>query len=55
MGTRPAGGKGQRLQEDVMEDLKNLKVKPGRKQLRIEEFGVTWLGRRKPTKARSAR
>jgi hypothetical protein len=32
-----------------------LKVKFGRKKLRIEEFGVTWLGRRKPKKGCSAR
>jgi hypothetical protein len=26
-----------------MEDPKKLKVKPGRRQLRIEECGETWL------------
>jgi hypothetical protein len=45
----------QRWQQDVMEDMKMLKVKNGRKQLRIEEFGVTCLGRRKPRKGCSAR
>jgi hypothetical protein len=29
--------------------------KTGRKQLRTEEFGVTWLSRRKPIKGCSAR
>jgi len=50
METRPAGKPRQRWQEDVMEDLKNWKSKTGRRQLRIEELGETWLRRRKPTK-----
>jgi len=50
MGTRPIGRPRQRWQEDVMEDLKKLKVKTKRRQLRIEELGETWLRRRKPTK-----
>jgi hypothetical protein len=37
-----------------MEDFKTLKVKTGSKQLKIEELGVTWLRRRKPTKSRGA-
>jgi len=36
-------------------NLKKLKVKPGRRQLRIEELGETWLRRRKPTKGCSAK
>jgi len=55
MGTRPVGRPRQRLQEDVMEDLKKLKVKTGTKQLRIEELGETWRRRRKPTKDYSAK
>jgi len=51
MGTRPVGRPRQRWQEDVMEDLK----KAGRRQLRIEELGETWLRRRKPTKGCSAK
>jgi len=54
MGTRPVGKPRQRWQ-DVMEDLKKLKVKTGRRQLRIEELGETWLRRRKPTKGCSAK
>jgi len=52
MGTRPVGRPRQRWQEDVMEDQRKLKVKKktGRKQLRTEELGETWLRRRKPTK-----
>jgi hypothetical protein len=34
MGTRPVGRPRQRWQEDVMEYLKKLKIKTGRKQLR---------------------
>jgi hypothetical protein len=35
---------------------KKLKVKKiGRKQLRVEELGETWLRRRKPTKGCSAK
>ena len=54
MGTRPVGKPRQRWQEDVMEDLKKLKVKPGRRHLR-KELGETWLRRRKPTKSCSAK
>ena len=42
MGIRPVGRPRQRWQEDVVEDLK-LKIKVGRKQLRREELGGTWL------------
>jgi hypothetical protein len=55
MGTRPVGRPRQRWQEDDMEDLKKLKIKIGRKQLRTEELGETWLRRRKPTKVCSAK
>ena len=57
MGTRPVGKPRQRWQEDVMEDLKkkSSKSKTGRRQLRIEERGETWLRRRKPTKSCSAK
>jgi len=48
--TRPVGRPRQRWQEDVMEDLTKLKVKPGRRQLRIEELGETWLRRQKHNK-----
>ena len=51
VGTRPVGRPRQRQQEDVMEDLKKLKItKTGLKQLRTEELGKTWLRRRKATK-----
>jgi hypothetical protein len=50
MGTSSTGRPRQRCQVDVMEDLKKLKVKIGKKQLRIEELGETWLRRRKPHK-----
>jgi len=49
MGTRPVGRPRKRWQEDVMEDKKIWKLKTGRRQLRTEEFGQTWLRRRKPT------
>jgi hypothetical protein len=55
MGTRPVGGPRQQWQEDVMEDIKMLKVKFGRRQLRKEELGQTWLRKRKPTKDYSAK
>jgi hypothetical protein len=55
MGTRPVGRPRLRRQEDVVEDVKKLKVKPGRRHLRIEELGETWLRRRKPTKVCSAK
>ena len=56
VGTRPVGRPRQRWQEDVMEDLKKLKVKKtGRRQLRREEPGEIWLRWRKPTKGCSAR
>jgi hypothetical protein len=46
MGTRPVRRPRQRWQEDVVEDLKNLNIKTtGRKQLRKEELGETWLRR----------
>ena len=45
MGNRPVGRPRQRWQEDVMEDFKKLKIKTGRKQLRIEELGERWLRR----------
>jgi len=45
MGTRPVGKPRQRWQEDIIEDLKKLEVKTGRRQLRIEELGETWLRR----------
>ena len=51
MGTRPLGRPRQRWQEDVIEDLKkSWKSKTGRRELRREELGETWLRRRKPTK-----
>jgi hypothetical protein len=56
MGTRPVGRPRQRWQEDVMEDLKKLKIKKtGRKQLRTEEHEETFLRRRKPTKGCGAK
>jgi len=51
IGTRPVGKPRQRWQEDVMEDLKKIwKSKTGKRQLRIDELGETWLRRRNPTK-----
>jgi hypothetical protein len=55
METIQLGRPRQRWQEDVMEELKKLKVKFRRWQLRIEELGETWLRRRKPTKGCSAK
>jgi hypothetical protein len=55
MGTRPVGKPRQRWQEDIMEDVKKLKVKTKRRQLRIEELRETWLRMRKPTKGFSAK
>ena len=55
MGTRPVGRPRQQWQEDVMEDLRKLKIKTGKRQLRTEELGETWLRRRKPTKGCSAK
>jgi hypothetical protein len=54
IGTSPVGRPRQRWQ-DVMEDLKKLKLKTGKRQLRIEELGETWLRRRKPTKGCSSK
>jgi hypothetical protein len=45
MGTRPVGKPRQRWQENVIVDLKKLKVKTGRRQIRTEELGGTWLRR----------
>jgi hypothetical protein len=50
MRARPVGTPRQRWQEDVMEDLKKLKIKNWKKRLRTEELGETWLRRRNPTK-----
>ena len=55
MGTRPVGRPRQRWQEDVMEDLKKVKVKNWKKTAKEEELGETWLRRRKPTKGCSAK
>jgi hypothetical protein len=55
MGTRPVGRPRQRWQENVMEDLKKLKEKSGKKELRTEELEETWLRRRKLTKGCSGK
>jgi hypothetical protein len=55
METRPVGRSRQLWQEDVMEYLKSGKSKAGRKQLRVEELGETWLRRRKSAKGCSAK
>jgi len=55
MGIRLVGRPRQRWQENVMEDLKTWKSKTGRRQLRIEELGETWLRRLKPTEGCSAK
>jgi len=55
MGIRLVGRPRQRWQEDVMEDIKNLKVKNWKEIAKDEEIGETWLRRRKPTKGYSAR
>ena len=55
MGTRPVGRPRQRWKDDVMEDLKKLEVKTGRRQLRVEGLGENWLRRGKHTKVCSAR
>jgi hypothetical protein len=55
MGTRPVGRPRQRWQDDVLVDLKGLKIKTGRKELRAEELGESSLRRRKPTKVCSAK
>ena len=54
MGTRPIGKPRQRWQDDVMEDLKKAESN-GRRRLRVEELGETWLRRRKPTNGCSAK
>jgi len=55
MGTRPVGRPRRRWQENVMEDLKKLKVKPGRRKLRTVELGETWQRMRNTPKGCSAR
>jgi hypothetical protein len=55
METRPVGRPRQRWQEDVMEDFKKAESKKLEGNIRIEELGQTWLGRRKPTKGFSAK
>jgi hypothetical protein len=54
MGTRPVGRPRQRWQEDVMEDLKKLKVEK-KLEGRIGKLGETCLRRRKPTKGCSVK
>jgi hypothetical protein len=47
MRNRSVGRPRQRWQEEVMDDLKKLKVKNWKEtQLRIEELGETWLRKR---------
>jgi len=55
MGTRPVGKPRQRWQEDVMEDLKKLKVKNWKEAAKNRRIGETWLRRRKPTEGCSAK
>ena len=50
MGTRPLGRPRQRWQEDVMEDLKKLKIKNWRETAKDRRTGEIWLRRQKPTK-----
>ena len=56
MVTRPVGRPRQRWQEDVMEDLKRLKVKNWKETAKDKKTGgETWLRKRKPTKGCSAK
>jgi hypothetical protein len=56
MGTRPVGKPRQRWQEDVMEDLKKLKIKIWKETAKDRKTSrETWLRRRKPTKGCSAK
>jgi hypothetical protein len=55
MGTIPVGKPRQQWRDDVMEDLKKMKIKAGMRQLRIEELEEAWLRRQKPTKGCSAK
>jgi hypothetical protein len=52
MGTRPIGKPRQRWQEDVMEDLKKLKVKNWKELAKDRRI---WLRRRKLTQGCSAK
>jgi hypothetical protein len=54
MGTRPVGRTRQRWQEDVVEDLKNLKIKNWKETAKDRKTWRDWLRRRKPTKGCSA-
>jgi len=55
MGIRPVGRPRQGWQEDVMEDLKKLKVKNWKETAKDRRTGESWLRRRKPTKGYSAK
>ena len=55
MGSGPVGRPRQRLQEDVMEDLKKLKVKNWKETAKEGKLGKTWLRRRKSTTGCSAK
>jgi hypothetical protein len=55
MGTRPVGRPRQQWQEDVMEDLKKLKVKNWKEAAEDRRIGETWLRRQKPTKGCGAK
>jgi len=49
MGTRPVERPRQRWQEDVMGDLKKLKIKKWKETAKDRRTGESWLRRRKPT------
>ena len=55
MGTRPVGRPRQRWQEDVMEDLKKLKVKNWKEIAKGRRTWRDWLRREKPMKGCSAK
>jgi hypothetical protein len=56
MGTRPVGRPRQRWQEDVMEDLKKLRVKNWKETAKDRRtWRETWLRRQKLTKGCSAK
>jgi len=55
MGNRPVGRPRQRWQEDVVKDLKKLKVKNWKEAAKDRRTGENCLRRRKPTKGCSAK
>jgi len=55
IGIRPVGRPRQRWQEDVMEDVKKLKLKNWKERAKDRRTGERWLRRGKPTNGCSAK